>query len=300
MRLVTRFRLLLSRDDFRANPLKAIFKRVVWRLRWTFRRDPWVLTTEDGRRMAIPKSGAGAVLYYLGHSEPDTVDLYHRLLTPGMVVFDIGAHFGEFALLASELVLPGIRVFAFEPHPLVASVLQANIQLAHAENVELVRSAAAELSGQVEFMIERESAESVLLPASGLMSSRHSRKLTIDAITLDDFMTARGLTRIDFLKVDVEGAELAVFKGSQGVIGLPADEAPVIWFEYSLASLRYGRLPSDSVLWLRGRGYAVYRYHLGGAISPLEDDSQLQDVLCNLLATKAPIRSRVLRGTAIR
>jgi FkbM family methyltransferase len=300
MHVAARLRLLLSRDDFRANPLQAIFKRALWRLRWTFRRDPWILTTEAGRRMALPKSGPGALVYYLGRSEPDTVDLYRRLLAPGMVVFDIGAHFGEFTLLASELVLPGGRVFAFEPHPLTASVLETNIQLAYAENVELVRSAVAERSGQVEFIIERESAESALQPMTGQIPSHHSRKIRIDATTVDDFMTARGLTRIDFLKVDVEGAEFAVFKGAQGAIGLPAHEAPIIWFEYNFGSLRYGHLPSDSLVWLRRRGYTVYRYHLGGAISPLEDDSQLQGTLCNLLATKAPMRSRAPGAIAIR
>jgi hypothetical protein len=57
--------------DFRKNA-HAILRHLYWRLRWAFTPRPWRLKLGTDSDILVPKSGAGALIYYLGHSEPET------------------------------------------------------------------------------------------------------------------------------------------------------------------------------------------------------------------------------------
>ena len=54
--------------------------------------------------MVAPKGGAGALIYYQGYSEPETARFLTAFLKPGMTFWDVGAHIGEYSLLAARCV----------------------------------------------------------------------------------------------------------------------------------------------------------------------------------------------------
>jgi len=58
----------------------------------------------QGLRIRVPHGGAGALIYYQGFSEPQTARFVMRFLRPGMTFIDIGAHVGEYTLLAAQAV----------------------------------------------------------------------------------------------------------------------------------------------------------------------------------------------------
>jgi len=68
-------------------------------------------------------------IYYYGVWEPDTVRLWLRIVQPGIVVVDGGAHIGQYTLLASYRVGPEGQVHVFEPNPLVYTKLAENVRL---------------------------------------------------------------------------------------------------------------------------------------------------------------------------
>jgi hypothetical protein len=118
-----------QRPDFRRNPVHAIYKRLCWRVRWRLCSEPWLLRLPNGMHIVIPQSGSGALIYYQGWSEPEVASFLIRFLSPNMTFIDVGAHIGEYVLLAASIVGQGGSVHAFEPDPRNYRLLETNVYL---------------------------------------------------------------------------------------------------------------------------------------------------------------------------
>src|SRR2546425_89628 len=109
---------LLRRVDLRRNPLRAIHRRIAWRLRWKLVPNKlWLVRAHGSFPLLMTRSGAGALIYYQGASEPETANFIKCTLKPGMVFVDVGAHIGEYTILAAELVRPAGGGHPRVPHP---------------------------------------------------------------------------------------------------------------------------------------------------------------------------------------
>lgn len=133
-------------------------------------------------------------------------DAIRRELRAGDVAFDVGSHFGYFALLMSTAVGRGGRVVCFEPDLQVFATLERNIERnapALGDGVIPVNVAVAGSAGSRRF-------------ARGGHTSRGSLSdagdVVVDAITLDDAVARYGAPRL--VKIDVEGGELQVLDGA--------------------------------------------------------------------------------------
>src|SRR6185295_2679537 len=138
--------------------------------------------------------------HYLQHEyEPITRKTFSESLTPGMVVFDVGAHIGYYALLAAQLVGPGGRVHAVEPSVRTVGFLDASIRLNQFENIEVHCCAAGKVRALREFHITGSSDSNGFYdhPNTGTL-----RKVEVQQIPLDE-LVADG--RVDAVKIDVEG-----------------------------------------------------------------------------------------------
>ncbi len=237
--LVERLRRLLDRPDFRAHPLRALFRRLQWRRRWLLHRGPWRLVTPLGYPLWIPKSGSGALIYYQGFSEPETARFLQRVLAPGMIFLDVGAHFGEYTVMAARLTAGAGAVHAFEPQPGMFALLETNVSENHVVNVTLNRCAVADREGEAVFW-ERTEPASSSLAADGPPDGGVVRAYTVPVCTLDGYCARHAITP-HVIKVDVEGAECAVLLGARGLCSLPPAGAPIWLLEYSpSAGIRFG------------------------------------------------------------
>lgn len=163
-----------------------------------------------------------------------------RHLRAGMVAIDIGANFGYFSLLMADLVGPAGALIAVEPNPNAAPKLRASLALnGFASRSRVIEAAAAEdAEGQARLyatLSEPKNAaivppEIVADPAVGAIS--HVPKWTADAI-------GREFGRVDFIKIDVEGAEEGVIRGLRPIL---ARDRPSLVLEFN--ALRY-KAPGD-------------------------------------------------------
>jgi FkbM family methyltransferase len=148
--------------------------------------------------------------YWLGHYELSIQDCLVRELSPGDVVYDIGANTGFFTLLASRCVGPEGRVYAFEPLPENVRSLGRQLQLNNVTNCTIVEAAVADRTGCVEL------AEGKDTNTAHLRAVRPHRSggavMSVKAIALDDF--TRDRPKPDFIKMDVEGAEILALNGA--------------------------------------------------------------------------------------
>ena len=150
---------------------------------------------------------------FTGRYEPQETQLVQRLLGPGMVVVDVGANWGYFTLVCANLVGRGGSVIALEPHPRLASMLTANIaaDLVLSEVVDACRVAAGAAAESTAFVgfDERDGNWGVSRAALGAEVPDFESQ----TVTLDAFLDDRRKTRVDLVKLDIEGAEAHAIRG---------------------------------------------------------------------------------------
>lgn len=123
----------------------------------------------------------------------------------GDTVIDAGAFPGDFTLYASRLVGASGRVIAIEPHPYNFKILKANIRLNDLRNVIPVNKALSDHEGRA------------MLSGIGVDAHISDSGIEVETTTLDNIALELGLDRVDVVKMDIEGQEVAALRGFQGL-----------------------------------------------------------------------------------
>jgi len=167
--------------------------------------------------------------WYKGKSrERSTMELFARLIAPGDFVIDIGGHIGYITLYLASLVGERGKVVVFEPGPNNLPYIRANVQ-GHA-TIDLVEKAASDLVGPALFYIENLTGQNnsllshyAVFEANARFSGISGDTMTVevDCTTVDDFLETERLPIPSLIKIDVEGAELAVLTGMTVLLRKP-------------------------------------------------------------------------------
>lgn len=157
-----------------------------------------------------------------GALEPSVQEALRRHVAPGATVYDVGANIGFFTLLAARLAGPTGRVEAFEPLPAAADGLRRHVTLNDAQTVTVHEVAVGARGGRAQLMAVQEGSWSHLA-----QRGRHPdtvQVLEVDLVSIDE-LVAGGMSPPDFVKIDVEGAEIDVLEGMRQTV---AAHEPVI------------------------------------------------------------------------
>lgn len=217
-----------------------------------------------GHKMYL-STGPGdfAVDMLLGSFEEGTTAIFERVLRPGMCAIDLGAHIGYFTLFAARLVGPTGRIYAFEPTPATYRILEKNIVLNGYHNVMAVQRAVADHTGTLMFHLLNEAGS----PSNTLYEDARFEytSVPVEVTTLDAFLESQGWPHVDFVKMDIEGAELAALTGMRTLLERQ-DPAPVLIVEFSPDALaRSGVNPREFLATLSERGFRT-RFIMGSEI----------------------------------
>ncbi len=191
-----------------------------------------------------------------------------KYLKNNHIFVDVGAHTGDYSLLAADKITTG-SIYAFEPDPRVLPYLHQNVVLNGLEKVVTIfPHAVSNKKGRISFTLDIHSETSHLTKKNETGRERR----TIAATTLDIFAREKLLSRIDVLKIDVEGAEGRVFAGADDL--LRQQKIGLILFELNPESQRYGTSPQEVVTQLSECGYRTYYFsdpeHLQLLEAPLD------------------------------
>lgn len=142
----------------------------------------------------------------------ETTELYLRYahLEPGDVVFDLGAYAGGATYHFSRAVGAAGHVYAFEPDPSSYECLMRNIELHSMTNVTPERCGVWSHTGRVAFQAEGNMGSAVVEAAARTSDTMQS----IDVVSLTDYCAKKEISRVDFVKLDVEGSEAAILRSS--------------------------------------------------------------------------------------
>jgi FkbM family methyltransferase len=169
-----------------------------------------VLLSPRCRQSAFSRS-LYARLYLLGKglTERREVRFLRAQVKPGMVVFDVGANLGFYTALFSELAGPAGQVHAFEPDPLSFGILKRRTGRRH--NVELNPVAVSDHPGRAPLFCNPSNRADNRLYTSH--AGEAAEAVEVPVMTLDDYCAQRGIGRIDAVKMDVQGTEIAALRG---------------------------------------------------------------------------------------
>jgi FkbM family methyltransferase len=191
---------------------------------------------------------------------PAHADVLRAVMQPGDQVLDIGANIGWYTHTFSNLVGPEGRVFSVEPVPPTFELLTYCVRRLGLRNVELFNYAMSDQPGSATMEVPRYSEGGENFYAARIVGPAPSeaalRTFTVPIASIDELLGPR-LTRLTFVKCDVEGHELRVLRGARATL---ARSHPLLLVEI-------GGDPDDPtsaahtvVAELGAGGYAAYRF----------------------------------------
>lgn len=216
-----------------------------------------ITRTKDGRRIRIGfRDWADDHIYFLGSYEPFCTKIVSKYITKGSVCLDVGANIGWYTTLFQRLCGATGHVHSFEPVPSTFEELRFNVGL-NPENdkVRLNRFGLSDEIRDIEiYLFPDDPSGHASLSTAG---HGHARAIQTRVSTLDAYLSENGIDKVDFVKVDVEGAELMFLKGATRLF--EQKTPPVILMEMSPeTSARFGYGPNDLIEFISDR--AAYEF----------------------------------------
>ena len=193
-------------------------------------------------------------------------------IKPGMTVVDIGANQGLYTLLFARLAGEQGAVLAFEPDDLLFAALEENLTFNHVGNAQTFHLALGSVRGTMTlFRSLLNSGDNRLTSKAANGGPREAVPVRIER--LDEVLVNR---RIDFIKMDVQGWEMEVFRGMQGVLDAAISTQMAIYFEYWPQGLRdAGSEPLEPLTFLTSQGFALYSSEESEAPATMLDPHEL-------------------------
>jgi len=245
---------------FRVTPglnLKLIKRNVIYPIRNFILRDKPLKFRIGGQSFALAPKGAVPLEIWSGRwSERHELDLVLSALQPGMTFVDVGANVGFFSIPAAKKIEAG-TVLAFEPHRWTYERLVENARLNEVTNLQAFRSALGDYEGEAVLHVNAAGKDG--LNTMGRPTHPDSEVVGTEVVSvaaLDDFLRRKSIYSVDVMKVDVEGAELFVFRGARQLLSGP--DAPLIVYESSFLSKGFDYHPVEQMWLLEKYGYSLF------------------------------------------
>lgn len=214
---------------------------------------------KDGRRFSVNlTTGMNIGVFFFGEYDKALTDIVSSLLREGDVCLDVGANFGWYTTLFHKHCGAKGAVHAFEPVPATFRQLRRNYQLmGEPKNVFLNNLAVGDRRDRITInLFENEPTGHASLSAEGHTGDAVS--FECEMITLDSYLEERSLGDVNFVKVDIEGAELIFLKGAEKLFRQKVP--PIFLIEMALATSKpFGYLPNDLINFIRER--AAYDFY---------------------------------------
>jgi FkbM family methyltransferase len=185
----------------------------------------------------------------------------------GSVALDVGANIGVYTRLLSKLVGRAGAVYAFEPVPVTYHALSHNAARFEHANVVTYHAAVSDRCGIAEIVLPDRGFQSFYRAHLKSGDSESEAVIRVPQVALDSLLDI--LPRVDFIKCDVEGAEMLVLMGAEELL---TTRHPKILLEVQNCPRGFAHKPQDVFDWLGMRGWHSYylregRLHSTGGIA---------------------------------
>jgi FkbM family methyltransferase len=194
------------------------------------------------------REGTLRLLVIDGDFEREFFELARLLLPRNGVFFDVGANFGLMSLGVAGAIAPGGSLHVFEPNPFLIPVLKRSFDRLSFERFYLNGCAVSECSGTVTMQFNPRHTGASFVTAYG--------GVTVPSIRLDDYIQEKQISRVDLLKLDVEGFELPALRGMQR--SLASGVVRTLYFEFNPEWLARNCRPEELLQFLADCGFTLF------------------------------------------
>lgn len=262
--MLRRLAKLMRQPAFRQAPLTVTARAVAWYVHVLLGRNPAFELVPGGARLRVaPDLRYTSVTAFLLRDavEPE-LHYLQKFLGKNGAFIDVGANIGLFTLKAAPLAG---RVVAVEPGEEAGHQLDANVALNGFSNVSVVRKALSDQPGRAVLFHNPlgDDPQAFSLLSDGTDSGSEA----VDLVTLDKLVEEQNVSRVDCIKIDVEGAEDLVLAGAVGTL---TRDRPTVIFEINCPTLvKAGGDPAAAWNRLVGFNYRFYRIGEDGSLARL-------------------------------
>jgi FkbM family methyltransferase len=216
---------------------------------------------EPGVRLRLdPEDVIHRLLLLDGNWEPQVWQGIASHLREGCVFVDVGAHIGYYTLKAAQMVRATGRVLAFEPNPSTRDLLAANVGASRAGNVTILPYACCDRDCELQLIdgpASHTGSASLARENAERFSGSTGASCAVLGKKLDDIVAELALSRLDVLKIDVEGAEPLVFQGAARTLAVLRPVVIVEIIPENLSAMNFR--VDDLTAHLRAAGYDAGR-----------------------------------------
>lgn len=206
-----------------------------------------------------PKQRFAKLLHFLKtryrvEKRAEVAELAH-VIEPQAIIFDIGAHFGQYAKAFAELNGGTTQVYCFEPVGYTRDILNKVVK--PYRNIRVFSNGFSNTPGEaaINIPVKKSGKIGPGLAHLGAETSRDFVQENITLDTVDNFVDAHALPRLDFIKMDIEGPELMVL---QGALQTLQKHRPAVFCEVSHPHMaRMGLRPEDLFTLMHDAGYVA-------------------------------------------
>ena len=203
----------------------------------------------------------GWKIFFFGEYESDTNKVLSKYMKPGYTVIEAGANIGSETLLISKQLKHG-HIYAFEPNPYTYERLKINVSINELDNVSTYDYALGESNCNIQFNIyPKDFCNSGM--SSKYMETSKTKKIDVVQKTLDTFVVENNIPKVDFIKMDIQGAEMDMIMGAADTI---TKFKPIIFTEAYQVYNDTFRLYEK----LKKFGYNIYLIEENGTASALQ------------------------------
>lgn len=211
-----------TREFFRLERKRNSLQRFEPMLRGIGVLRPVRIQVERGMNLLLdPRDLVPVTILRTKEWQPEVWNAISPALSENSVFFDVGAHIGYFSLKAAQRVGKTGRVVSFEPNPEIVKQLRENVTASHAGNVIVEPIACTDRDQMLTLYAAPEintGASSLVRENAEISEKEAPRAYRVRGRPIDDVVRELGLTRVDAIKVDVEGAEVLVLRGAENTL----------------------------------------------------------------------------------
>jgi len=212
-------------------------------------------TTFEGVEILVRANEDVGKEILLQRFEIEELRYLNEILPNDSVILDIGANIGLFSLMLASKS-KNIKVHAFEPIQLNADLIIVSKQINHLQNLTVNQTCVGATDGFVEFSISTDSAYSSMIDSG---RKQEAEKINCPVCRLDTYVQEANIQKIDFIKIDVEGAEKLVLTGAHALLTHQVLRPHLLMLElYDLNLKQYATSVNDIVQFLNEYGYSAY------------------------------------------
>ena len=215
-----------------------------------------------GQKMILPSFDISLTPHILldGYLEKWITNVFIDHIKPGMTVLDVGSNVGYYSLLAANIVGEKGKVIAFEANKYLCDIIYSNFSINGYLNFSQVKNVAvySESTKLLFTILDKHLGSSSLWMTEDIANTYHDHASVVEvqAEPIDNIIPAGN--RVDFIKIDAEGAEMHILAGSQRVINENREIS--ILMEYHPNNIVMGGISIDDIITkIFSYGFSIYK-----------------------------------------